>query len=407
MSLKKFVLAFGLILALTVSGAAQEDMPPVIGEDTQGVLDVVQSYLNEPNADLLAEDATLYTPYQQTPVMGTEAVYDYDSDFYYTVFNEVNIEPMRYVVAENTVVAEYNFSGVHTGRYRDADPTSANVAFPAIAIFTVENDQITSIRRYYDATVLYSQMGYYGYTPAAPAAPAPVADADAEVDEILENLDVYRNDQVSVEGTIGEMVTDRAFILWDRDLIDLDGQERMLVILQSDDINFFPIDGGVAQVTGQVQDFVMKDIQARVDYDLDEAVFGDYTDLVVMVAESALNIGEAQEVEKIAESPEAFAGKQVTVEDSVGEMVGENAFILYDDELIGVGGRVLVIGRHEGMLNNLVPQEGTARVTGTVQDFDLTVLEKDVGYDLGDENLFVEYEDLPVIVARDVTHTDD
>lgn len=402
MSLKKILLAFGLILVLAVGVAAQEDMPTVIGEDTQGVLEVVQSYLNEPNVDLLADEVMLYTPYQQTPVVGAEVIYDYDYGFYNTTFNEVTVDPIRYIVAENTVVAEYNFSGVHAGRYRDVDATDTDVVFTAIAVFTVENDQITSIRRYYDATVLYNQMGYYGYSPVTP-----VAEADADVGDIVENPDVYMGDEVTVEGTIGEMVTDQAFILWDRDLIDLDGQERILVVLQSRNVDFFPVDGGVAQVTGQIQGFVLEDIEADLDYELDEDAFSDYTDLVVMVAQSALNIGEAEEVEDIANSPEAFVGKQVTVEASVGEFVGENAFILYDDELIGVGGRVLVVGWHEGMLGNLVSQEGMAKVTGTVRDFDLVVLENDLGYDLGDENLFADYEDLPVIVARDVTYIEE
>lgn len=59
---------------------AQEETPVVIGE---GVLDVVTTYLTQPDADLLAEGVQLYTPYWQTPLEGIEEVYGYDQGFYY------------------------------------------------------------------------------------------------------------------------------------------------------------------------------------------------------------------------------------------------------------------------------------------------------------------------------------
>jgi hypothetical protein len=109
---------------------------------------------------------------------------------------------------------------------------------------------------------------------------------------------------------------------------------------------------------------------------------------------------DAFDEEAFFEDPEPFLGETVTVSAEVADIVSPQAF-----EIAGEGGRepILVVAAPNAIPS--ISDDSVVKVTGTVRDFALADIEREVGVDL-DDGLFTEYDDDHVIVAKTVTVVD-
>ena len=118
--------------------------------------------------------------------------------------------------------------------------------------------------------------------------------------------------------------------------------------------------------------------------------------------------GEDVGLSEVIEDPQRYYGQTTTVSGAVGQVIEPRAFVMVDEqtlqggppseaELVDRG--VLIVSTGGPAPNVSEPQK--ARVTGTLQQFDITTFEKQHGVDL-DDVLYAEYQDRSVLVAAEV-----
>jgi|GEM_PF-3128409 len=419
----KVLLTVLLVLGVLVPAVglmAQDDVTtdvPVIGDQDSAALDVVQAYLAERDRAYMATDVTMYDRSFDDPVAVDDMQTGESTDmvFFDGAFTDVSIAPTRYIVTGNTVVVEYTFSGANTEPYDDLSPSGTVISFPVVDIYEVQDNVITMVRRYYDSAELRRQMGYMDdgsgmvapedRTTTSPDDQAANGEAVLAVDDITDDPSVYIGQQVMVEGSIGDMVGAHSFYLWDQDLIDLD-QEYVIVVSASEDglAEFYPVEETTARVVGTVREYLIADINAELDYNLDENAFADIDAVAVIVADSAQNEDTVQTIPQVESDPNAFYGRTVTLEGRVGELVDENTFVFYEDQLIGVAGRILATGTDVPNYQGLDEDE-RVRITGVVQPHDPAFVQSEYAMDV-DAAAWADYDELPVLVTTSVTQID-
>ena len=118
--------------------------------------------------------------------------------------------------------------------------------------------------------------------------------------------------------------------------------------------------------------------------------------------------GDTVALSAVIEDPQRYYGRTTTVGGGVGQVIEPRAFVLVDVQTLQGGplseaelrdGGVLVV-RTGGPAPNVAELQNV-RVTGTLQEFDVTAFEQQQGVDL-DGALYAEYQDRPVLVAARV-----
>lgn len=147
------------------------------------------------------------------------------------------------------------------------------------------------------------------------------------------------------------------------------------------------------RVTGTVTRFVLADVEREFGLALKDNLFVEYEGKPVIIATTVTLMPGPGE---IAEEPDTFLGKLVTVRSKVEKVVSPNAFTLDDKELVG-GKELLVVGAIPA--GDTINEGETVRVTGKVRKFFTAEIERDFDFDLQPE-VEVEYEGKAVVIAQ-------
>ncbi|NJL86676.1 MAG: hypothetical protein HC886_12955 [Leptolyngbyaceae cyanobacterium SM1_1_3] len=214
-------------------------------------------------------------------------------------------------------------------------------------------------------------------------------------EEVSDNVSSYLGQSVSVRGEAEEKVDDTSFILSEDELF---GGEQILVVNASGEPFILSNDYDDVQVTGEVQNFVLADFETEFNLTLDPALYADYEDRPVIVAQS---LALAPDPGELTEDPEVFYGQRIAVEGEVEELWSDGSFRLDEEQFFG-GEGLLVITQDQTA--NVQEGEDVA-VTGTLRSFVAADFERD--YDLTwdldvKQQLEAEYENKPVFVADEV-----
>jgi hypothetical protein len=118
--------------------------------------------------------------------------------------------------------------------------------------------------------------------------------------------------------------------------------------------------------------------------------------------------GEEVALNAVIEAPQRYYGQTTTVSGAVGQVIEPRAFVMVDEQTLQGGppseaelaDRGVLVVRTGGPAPN-VSEPQKVRVTGTLQQFDLTTFEQQHGVDL-DDALYAEYQDRSVLVAAEV-----
>ena len=393
----------GVLLILLMTGlgvVAQEAV--IVGDADAESLEIVQNYLQTRDPNLLAEDAQYTDPVSTAPITGRDVITQTQDNFYGQTFSESLATPIRYIVAEDgIVVVEFEFTGTNTGEFADQPPTGANVLVPMVGIYTVETGQIINMQIYYDSNALYTQLGYT-YGPAPGGAVAPIYSQDLVgypmwVGDITEDPVAYYDQEVVVDGYVGRALDASSFILYQDEFLGA-GHEVIVFDNSGQGQEFIQLADTRVRVVGVVRDFVAQDIEAELGYDLDENAFADVQELTVIVASSITNVETVETIGHIVDNPEAYYEQEVTINGLIGDFINPQAFTIYQDQLIGIRGEVLVIdnsGQQELTFAEL--PNANIRVQGTVYAPSSEI----DGVDLSDPG-YDPYRDMVVIVADEI-----
>lgn len=222
------------------------------------------------------------------------------------------------------------------------------------------------------------------------------AEENVTTEEVAENAEDLIGQTVTIRSNAMEQIEPSTFTVADQEFF---GGEDIIVVNASGTPFVLPTDDTEVQVTGEVAQFVLADIERDYDLGLDPDLYVDYTDRPAIIAQS---LAIAPEPGEIAEDPSQYYGETLAVTGEIEDVYGENTFTLDEEELFG-GEDLLVV------VNNPTEapiQDGeTVAVTGVLQAFVVADLERD--YDLTwdldvQEQLEAEYSQRPVLVVDQV-----
>jgi hypothetical protein len=233
----------------------------------------------------------------------------------------------------------------------------------------------------------------------------PACNEPTEIAEDRTNVTTEDFPQTSqVSESIGQEATIRSPIVETLDengvlMQTQDGADSILVLNVSPMAFNLPTDDTPVQVTGQVMDFKLADIETQYGLALDETIYGEYDQQPVVLAD---NWALAPTPEMLSEQPDVYVNQRVAVEGDA-RILSPNALAVYEDGWIDDVG-ILVVGVQQNLEGDAgAIQEGeSVTVTGMAQPLDQNLLkgEYDLGLTAAEVDEFVSrYTERPVILA--------
>ena len=189
-------------------------------------------------------------------------------------------------------------------------------------------------------------------------------------EDVAENADELIGQTVTIRSNALETIEPATFVVADQEFF---GGEDIIVVNASGETVELPVDDTEVQITGEVTEFVLADIESAYDLDLDPDLYVDYTDRPAIIAQS---IALAPEPGEIAADPTQYYGQTLAVTGEVENIYGNGIFTLDEEELFG-GEDLLVVS----LDSTQAVQDGeTVATTGELRSFVVADIERD--YDL-------------------------
>lgn len=232
-----------------------------------------------------------------------------------------------------------------------------------------------------------------------PTTQPPVAqqqDNNVTTEDVSENTQALIGQTVTIRSEPLQEIGTSTFTVNDEEFF---GSEPILVVNSSGEPFTFPEDDDTeVQVTGEVRNLVVADLNREYDLDLDPDLYIDYENRPAIIAQS---LAPAPEPGEIAENPQPYYGRTLAVTGEVETLYDSNTFTLDEDELFG-GQDLLVLVRNGNTANTPVQEEQTVAATGVLRPFVAADLERE--YDFNWDEGFVrqleaEYQTRPVLIV--------
>jgi hypothetical protein len=226
---------------------------------------------------------------------------------------------------------------------------------------------------------------------------AAVPETNVTTAEVTDNTNQLIGKTVTVRSTPIRTLGPSTFTISDKQFF---GTEPIIIVNASGKPFTLPSDPTVPiQVTGQVNKFVIADINRNYNLGLDPNLYKEYESQPAIIAQS---IALAPKPGEITTNPNLYYGKTLAVTGEVENIRNANSFTLDEDKLFG-GQDLLVI--RAGTPKGTVNEGEKVAVTGVLRNFVVTELERD--YDLNwdltlQKQLEAEYSNKPVLVANEV-----
>lgn len=215
------------------------------------------------------------------------------------------------------------------------------------------------------------------------------------IEEITEEESNLIGQEVTVRGEVEEVEPGVSFILeqeegflgiGEDDVLVINISEKVVPITATDDLGL--------QVTGEVGNLVLADIEQQYGLTLDPNLYVDYENRPVIFADY---IVLSPELEDVSENPDIYYLQEIAVEGEVDQIVNDSAFTLKEEQL--VGGEDLLIINVAAV--QMPAQDETVVVTGIVRPYVQAEFERD--YDLDwdldvQQQIEAEYTEKPVLV---------
>ncbi|PSR15586.1 hypothetical protein C8255_22330 [filamentous cyanobacterium CCP3] len=237
----------------------------------------------------------------------------------------------------------------------------------------------------------------------APVTQTPSGATNVQTEDVAGETESYIGQVVTVRSEPLEVVDDSSFTVGDEQFF---GAEPILVINASGEPLLLPEDDDVeVQVTGEVRNFVIADVEQEFGLTLDPTLYTDYEEQPVIIAQS---IALAPEPGEITSNPEQYYGETLAVTGEVEDIQSGSAFTLDEEQLFGAEDLLVVYASpRDGVQQPLpaVTDGEDVAVTGVLRAFVVSEFERD--YDLGwdlelQEQLEAEYSNRPVLVATGI-----
>lgn len=235
-------------------------------------------------------------------------------------------------------------------------------------------------------------------TTNAPASPT----GNVTTEEVTDNTAQLIGKTVTVRSEPVRKVGNNTFTISDEEFF---GNETILVVNASGQPLALPTDNTEVQVTGEVRQFVVADVNRDYDFlDLEPNLYVDYEGKPAIIAQS---IAPAPEPGEITENPKQYYGRTLAVTGEVEEILSPTTFTLDEDQLFGATDLLVLVANPKtgNTANTAVKEDQTVAVTGVLRPLVVADLERE--YDFNWDEGFVrqleaEYSQKPVLVVQSV-----
>jgi hypothetical protein len=232
-----------------------------------------------------------------------------------------------------------------------------------------------------------------------PVARAPVAQQRENVttEDVNENTQALIGKTVTIRSEPEDKIGPYTFTLNDEQFF---GGERILVVNTSGQPFVFPEeDDREVQVTGEVRNFTIADINQEYDLGLDTNLYREYEGRPAIIAQS---IAVAPKPGEITENPQQFYGRTLASTGEIERVYGPRVFSLNDEEFFGGGQDLLVLVANSKTAQTPVREDETVAVTGVLRPFVVTDLEREYDFNWDEgivRQLEAEYRTRPVLIV--------
>lgn len=220
-----------------------------------------------------------------------------------------------------------------------------------------------------------------------------VTGEEVSLGDIADDPEAYVGQTVVVTGEVSAIVNDQLFRLNEGNLLGIG--DEILVLRPQDQVSVNLAEDTRVRVTGTVRRFIQAEIEEDFGFLFDDDLTVEYENRPTIIADS---IELAPTISEINDNPEAYIGNEVTVQGEVGEVIGARLFRLSDPGLLG-GDNLLVFAMNEDIS---VAEGDSVEVTGTVERFDLTTIEREATDVENLEELLEENTESPMLTAQTV-----
>ncbi len=223
---------------------------------------------------------------------------------------------------------------------------------------------------------------------------------NVEAGDLTENVEAYVGRTVSVRGNAGDTVGNDSFLLQDDRLF---GGDEILVFNATGTPFILPTGEFTedVQVTGEVRQFVIADVERAYGLSLERNLYTDYENRPAIIAES---IALAPDPAEISDNPSVFYNQTIAVEGRVNETTANNTLTINNSTLFGGEDLLVLVPQPIGQF---VGDEDVV-VTGQLRPFVVADFERDYGFNWDQgfvEQLEAEYRNRPVLVAEGIYPT--
>ncbi len=219
---------------------------------------------------------------------------------------------------------------------------------------------------------------------------------NVSVGQLTDELSAYLGETVTVRQDVQELVGDSAFLLDDDQFF---GGEEVLVINASEEgLMLVEGEGTEVQVTGEVREFLMADLEQEYDVELDPDLFAEYEQQPVIVAQS---LALAPDPEDISENPGEYYNRRLAVNAEVEQFWSADVMTVDSEGLFDEND--LLVLNPSATLD--FQQDEEVVMTGVLRPFIATEIEQeyDLTWDLDlQQEIEAEYQERPVFIADEV-----
>jgi hypothetical protein len=214
--------------------------------------------------------------------------------------------------------------------------------------------------------------------------------------QVSEETSNYVGETVTIRGDVNEVVGDASFLMDDEQL--LGGEEILIVNASGEGITLPEGEGSQVQVTGEVKNFVIADIERDYGLDFDPNLYAEYEQKPAVIAQS---IALSPDPGDITANPENYYYQRIAVQGEVEEIRSTGVFTVDEEQLFGGEDLLVITANPDPQVN----ENESVTIVGTLRPFVQAEFERD--YDLTwdldfKQEIEAEYENKPVFVADEI-----
>jgi hypothetical protein len=215
-------------------------------------------------------------------------------------------------------------------------------------------------------------------------------------EDLSDDLSNYLGQTVTVREEAEEVIDESAFLMNEDQLFG--GEEILVINASGEPLYLAEGDDTDVQVTGEVREFVLADIEREFGLTLDPDRYVDYEQQPVIIAQS---LALAPDPEDLTDNPELYYGKRIAVNAEVEELWAADLMSVDGDALFG-NDDLLVINPNATL--DFTEDEEVV-MTGVLRPFVTSEIEQEyeLTWDLDlQRQIEAEYQEKPVFVADEV-----